>query len=214
MVSINEFMLALNAEDNEVRERASSLLLNEFSRSPSNLNTNQLAEIAKRLGDESELVRRNIGRFFFLYAKSGRELGHAWINLSKYLGSKDPSIKVYIIQATNFLGKDETALKKILEDPRYPSEIRMRAAETLAHFYDKKGYLSSLSDLLKKDLVTIKGTLIGIYTDRQMRIIDDKALQPIMPKINDARLSLEHPEKAAKPVPKGHERPKDAFKRV
>lgn len=211
MVTLNQFLLGLNAEDNEVRESYSNMLLEEFSKSPSGLQTNVLAFIANKLNDESALVRSNIAKFLYQYAKSGRELGQVWINLAKYLGSRDNNVRINVIQSLNYLGKDETTLKKILEDVKYPTEVRMRVAEALAHFYDKKGYLSSLSDLLKKDLSIIQGTLIGIYVDRQLRIVSDKELQPLTETIRLARDTLEHPDlhkPIRKEIPRSAERDK------
>jgi predicted transcriptional regulator with HTH domain len=200
MATLPQFVYALNANDNAVRENASRVLLNEFSKRPSELPLNVLASVANRLGDSSALVRNNVARFLYFYVKSGRTLGQVWLNLAVHLKSNDANVKTYLVQALNFLGKDEHILQKVVDNFRINPEMRMRAAEALAHFYDRKGYLSSVSDLLQKDFYTIRGTLTGIYVDRQMRLINEKDLLPIEPKITRAMEMLKTGRKQNKDI--------------
>jgi len=211
MTNLNQFLLALNSSDEEVREPASRFVLREFKRSPSNLTSNALAVIANRLGDDSEGVRRNISVFFLEYAKAGKDLGQAWLNLAKYLRSRDQFVRRYVIESFGFLGNGENVLKSVLDNPGMPKEIKFLASEGLEHYYVRQKYFSSLGDLLKREEAVARGAFSGISVDRQLRMVKDKDLMPLAPAMRDARVRLAQPKRVIRRVPP--RRPQDVYRR-
>jgi len=198
MVTLNQVLNLLNNEEDSKREVASKLLLKEFQRSPSTLDGKVLGFIVSKLNDDSEVVRKVISNFVYSYAqKYGLE--NIGVNLARALTNDDPYVRKVVIESFSFLGADEANLKAVLEDPKYPLGIKARVAQALAHFYDKKGYFSSLLDLLKKEPVIVKGVLYGISLDRQLKRVNDKDLIKISQQILEAKASLS-PKKRVLPT--------------
>ena len=217
MVSLIQVLQALNSDETEMRESAAIFLVNEFKKSPSDLPANNLATIINHLNDENELVRRTIAKFVYSYAKAGKELSHAWLNLVGFTRSEDPGVRQLVFSSFSYIDtRSEQTLKKYLDNPAFGDKTRFLAAEALAHFYSRQKYFSSLSELLKKDSVVVKGAFSGFNYENSAQLVQKEDLQKVMPMLRDAQNRLAHDRQMpkreiARPI---ESRPKDRTRRA
>ncbi len=190
MASLNQLLTAFGSEDQQVREAASRLLLREFKQKPSDLPINVVAFIANRLNDGSSQVKENVAEFVYLYSKSGRELGQAWLNMVSHLANNNQKVRQFVNASFEYLGNSETTMKSILDNPRLPGNIKEPAAQVLTHYYIKKKYFSSLMELLKKESVVVSGAFKGINFDRRLGTLQKQDFEFLMPSMRDAQVRL------------------------
>jgi len=199
MATLNQFLYALNSDNAETREAASRVLLREFKKSPSDLPVNLIATIANRLNDDSELVRENVSEFILEYAKSGRNLDQAWLNVVAHLNNSNANVRQRISESLSYLGQSEQKLRTFLDNSALPERMRFYASEALTHFYLRQKYFSSLNELLKKEPIILNGVFRAIEYDRRVKVLGEKDFMSLVPRIRESRNRVIAPVKA---VPK------------